>query len=155
DTMNGCNVGVIQGGQHAGFTVKSRYAVRISGKGFGKELNGDTSTQLRVGGLIDVAQTTAAKVGGNREVCEFGSDHDLIKICGRILSNNPQVIYAFEACAGTSGEEGLSWRSSSPGELHPEALTEPCLSLSAHTALAIQESWRSLRNDRAVPPVAS
>src|SRR5262245_31188772 len=26
----------------------------------------------------------------------------------------------------------------SPGELHPEALTEPCLSLSAHTALAIQ-----------------
>src|SRR5262249_28954978 len=31
-----------------------------------------------------------------------------------------------------------SGRSSSPGELHPEALTEPCLSLSAHTALAIQ-----------------
>jgi hypothetical protein len=29
-------------------------------------------------------------------------------------------------------------RSSSPGEFHPEALTEPCLSLSAHTALAIQ-----------------
>src|SRR5262245_35188789 len=33
----------------------------------------------------------------------------------------------------------ISWRSSSPGELHPEALTEPCLSLSAHTALAIQK----------------
>src|SRR5262249_12647250 len=31
-------------------------------------------------------------------------------------------------------------RASSPGDLHPEALTEPCLSLSAHTALAIQES---------------
>jgi hypothetical protein len=30
--------------------------------------------------------------------------------------------------------------SSSPGELHPEALTEPCLSLSAHTALAFRES---------------
>src|SRR5262245_39303198 len=80
DTMNGCNVGMIQGGQHAGFTLKSRYAVRISGKGLGKELDGDTSTQLRVGGLIDVAETTAAKVGGYDEVCEFGSDHDLTKI---------------------------------------------------------------------------
>src|SRR5262249_20264635 len=29
--------------------------------------------------------------------------------------------------------------SSSPGEFHPEALTEPCLSLSTHTALVIHE----------------
>ena len=35
-------------------------------------------------------------------------------------------------------KRNVSGRSSSPGELHPEALTEPCLSLSAHTALAIQ-----------------
>src|SRR5262245_63816750 len=27
----------------------------------------------------------------------------------------------------------------SPGEFHPEALTEPCLSLSTHTALVIHE----------------
>src|SRR5262245_17524685 len=33
----------------------------------------------------------------------------------------------------------LSGRPSSPGELHPEALTEPCLSLSTHTARAIHE----------------
>src|SRR5262249_12804371 len=33
-----------------------------------------------------------------------------------------------------------SWHtSSSPGEFHPEALTEPCLSLSTHTALVIHE----------------
>ena len=94
--MNGCNVGMIQGGEHAGFTLKSRYAVRISGKGLGKELDGDTSTQLRVGGLIDVAKTAAAEMGRNCEVREFGSDHDMAKICGRILSNNPQVIYIFE-----------------------------------------------------------
>src|SRR5262244_1796871 len=31
------------------------------------------------------------------------------------------------------------FRSSSPGEFHPEALTEPCLSLSTHTALVIHE----------------
>jgi hypothetical protein len=36
------------------------------------------------------------------------------------------------------GSTFLSGRSSSPGEVHPKALTEPCLSLSAHTALAIQ-----------------
>ena len=33
---------------------------------------------------------------------------------------------------------GSQWRPSSPGELHPEALTDPCLSLSAHTARAIR-----------------
>src|SRR5262250_160527 len=33
----------------------------------------------------------------------------------------------------------LSGRPSSPGELHPEALTEPCLSLSTHTARVIHE----------------
>src|SRR5262249_51389757 len=37
-----------------------------------------------------------------------------------------------------TNERALSW-SSSPGELHPEALTEPCLSLSTHTALVIHE----------------
>ena len=33
----------------------------------------------------------------------------------------------------------ISGRPSSPGELHPEALTEPCLSLSTHTARVIHE----------------
>ena len=33
----------------------------------------------------------------------------------------------------------ISGRSSSPGEFHPEALTEPCLSLSTHTARVIHE----------------
>src|SRR5262250_1338549 len=33
----------------------------------------------------------------------------------------------------------LSGRPSSPGELHPEALTKPCLSLSTHTARVIHE----------------
>jgi hypothetical protein len=37
------------------------------------------------------------------------------------------------------GNESSSGRSSSPGEFHPEALTEPCLSLSTHTALVIHE----------------
>ena len=31
----------------------------------------------------------------------------------------------------------ISCRPSRPGESHPEALTDPCLSLSAHTARAI------------------
>ena len=33
----------------------------------------------------------------------------------------------------------LSCWPSSPGELHPEALTEPCLSLSTHTARVIHQ----------------
>jgi hypothetical protein len=39
--------------------------------------------------------------------------------------------------ASIEGFMNLRSRSSSPVELHPEALTEPCLSLSTHTARAI------------------
>ena len=35
------------------------------------------------------------------------------------------------------------YRSSRPGEFHPEALTEPCVSLSTHTALACHEPTTS------------
>jgi hypothetical protein len=38
-----------------------------------------------------------------------------------------RTVYAFDPLGQVSG----------PGELHPEALTDPCLSLSAHTARAI------------------
>jgi hypothetical protein len=38
---------------------------------------------------------------------------------------------------GRVGPRNCTARPSSPGESHPEALTDPCLSLSAHTARAI------------------
>jgi hypothetical protein len=29
-------------------------------------------------------------------VCEFGADHDVNEICGRIVSNNPYVTHSFD-----------------------------------------------------------
>ena len=47
----------------------------------------------------------------------------------------------------------LSARPSSPGEFHPEALTEPCLTVSGHTARAIHRELPPPKHERSVPPV--
>jgi hypothetical protein len=44
-----------------------------------------------------------------------------------------QVVAARHLAPEVAGRQGS--RSSSPGEFHPEALTEPCVNLSIHTAL--------------------
>src|SRR5499426_938752 len=48
-----------------------------------------------------------------------------------------QITFSFSALHQSFASRD---RSSSPGELHPEALTEPCLSLSAHTALPFKRA---------------
>jgi hypothetical protein len=42
---------------------------------------------------------------------------------------------------------------SSPGEFHPEALTEPCLTVSGHKARAIHGELPPPCRERSVPPV--
>ena len=49
------------------------------------------------------------------------------------MFSNPR----FRPVDGRVGPGSFTPRPSSPGESHPEALTDPCLSLSAHTARAI------------------
>jgi hypothetical protein len=49
----------------------------------------------------------------------------------------------------------LSGWPSSPGEFHPKALTEPCLSLSTHTARAIHRELPPSAATSSVHPVAS
>jgi hypothetical protein len=51
------------------------------------------------------------------------------------------------------GPAELSPRPSSPGEFHPEALTEPCLTVSGHTARAIHGELPPPGHGRSVPPV--
>ena len=45
--------------------------------------------------------------------------------------------------------------SSRPGDFHPEPLTEPCVSLSTHTARATPVKATAFRRNQPVPPVAS
>ena len=44
---------------------------------------------------------------------------------------------------------------SRPGEFHPEALTEPCVTVSRHTARAILKRAAALRRNLRAPPVSS
>jgi hypothetical protein len=43
-------------------------------------------------------------VGRNREVCEFGSDHGLTKIRGRILSDNSNATHCFDIRGGSQAK---------------------------------------------------
>jgi hypothetical protein len=36
-------------------------------------------------------------MAGDLVMCEFRADHDVMKMCWRILSNNPHVTHLFEA----------------------------------------------------------
>ena len=80
--MNGCDIGMIQGRQHARFTLESRHAFVVVAEGFGKELDGDTPAQLGVGGLIDVAHPARSQMLCDLVVCEFRSDHDVRRSAG-------------------------------------------------------------------------
>ena len=53
------------------------------------------------------------------------------------------LIDAFFNLMDETGASDLFLWSSRPGEFHPEALTEPCVSLSTHTALACHEPTTS------------
>jgi hypothetical protein len=58
----------------------------------------------------------------------------------KMFGSNPRAIsYCTNrnSAEGRVGPRNCTARPSRPGELHPEALTDPCLSLSTHTARAI------------------
>ena len=44
---------------------------------------------------------------GDFVVCQFGANHDVMKICGRILSNTTQVTQVFEAACRSELSRGV------------------------------------------------
>jgi hypothetical protein len=85
--VNRRDVGMIQRGQHTRFAVESRCAFGIMREGFRKEFDRNTAPQLCVGGLIHVAHSPRTQVRCDFVVCELGSDHDILPISGRSLSD--------------------------------------------------------------------
>jgi hypothetical protein len=55
DSVDRCDVWVIHRGENARFTLKTCSTFGIVSESFGQELDGDTTAQLRIGGLIDVS----------------------------------------------------------------------------------------------------
>src|SRR5262245_10311368 len=66
---------MIQRGKNASFPFESRNAIPITSERFGKKLNGHTSTQLRVRGLIHVTHPTRTEVRGDFVVGDSRSNH--------------------------------------------------------------------------------
>jgi len=65
-----------------------------------------------------------------------------------------QSIEPSDQIMGHQGVIPLAWPSR-PGESHPEPLTEPCLTVSSHTARATHWRLTTFRLNRSVPPVSS
>src|SRR5262245_15712312 len=93
---------MIQRRQHAGFALESCYAFAVVTEGFRKKLDGNTAAQLRVNGLIHLSHAARTQMARDLVMCELGSDHDVVEMCGRILSNHPQATHAFEFKEGKS-----------------------------------------------------
>ena len=55
------NVGMVQRREHLGFTLEARYALGISGKGVGKDFDGDGATELGVARAIDLTHAASAE----------------------------------------------------------------------------------------------
>ena len=52
---------MIQRGQGPGFTVEAGQSLRIRGDRLGEDLDGDLSSEIRVGRLIDLAHATGSE----------------------------------------------------------------------------------------------
>ena len=76
---------MIQSRRHAGLALEPRQAIGVTREGFRKKFNGDTPTELGVGGLIDVAPAPRTQVARDLVVCEVSTNHGVTEICGRIL----------------------------------------------------------------------
>ena len=55
DAVDGCDIGVVERGQHLGFARESRHAAGILGEGFGNHFDGHVAAQLGIGGAIHLA----------------------------------------------------------------------------------------------------
>jgi hypothetical protein len=59
--VNGEDVGMVDGAQHAGFVLEALQAVGIAGKGFGQDLDRDVAGQTGVACSIDFSHTARAQ----------------------------------------------------------------------------------------------
>ena len=74
-SVNGCDVWMIQRRQRLRLTLEARYALRIVGKRVRKEFQSNAPPKLCVVGLIDVAHPTRSQMFGDVVVRESPSDH--------------------------------------------------------------------------------
>ena len=74
DAVDGGDAGVVETGEHLRFPLEPGEAIWVGREGVGKNLQGDLTPELRVGGLIDLSHPPLADEGGDVVVPEAGTD---------------------------------------------------------------------------------
>jgi hypothetical protein len=64
-SVDGADVGVVEGGEDLGFASEAGETVGIGGEGFGEELDGDLAAEFGIGGAPDFAHAALAEFGGD------------------------------------------------------------------------------------------
>jgi hypothetical protein len=70
DPVDGCDVRMIQRGQHLRFALEAGEAVGIGSESVGKDFDGDFASELGVGGAPDLAHAPFAELRDDSEVCD-------------------------------------------------------------------------------------
>src|SRR5262249_29499950 len=102
--------------QHTRLALESRHAVVVATEGFGKKFDGNTAAEFRIGGLIHISHATRNQMARDLVVGEFGSNHDLIKICGQILSNDRKSLTYLRLAQERVRGRLYSWRETAISE---------------------------------------
>src|SRR5262249_17408822 len=74
-TVDMRNVGMIQRRKHLRFARKTRHSIRVVGKVFGQDLDGDVASELGVVGAIHFTHTTFAELRGDAVMRDSCVDH--------------------------------------------------------------------------------
>ncbi len=65
---------MIERGEHLCFTLESRHAIGVPGKGFGQDFQRHVAAELGVSGAVDLAHSTCADRGGDPIVGKRAAD---------------------------------------------------------------------------------
>jgi len=104
--------------------------------------------------VLHAVTAATGAVGGCRSESAYETNG---RGCGRSVGNAGQIHEPTRwnrLLTENATAQQARIRPSSPGEFHPEALTEPCLTVSGHTARAIHGELPPSCRERSVPPVA-
>ena len=75
ETVDGGDMGMVQGGQRLGFAFKAREALRIAAEACRQHLDRDFVAELGVGGAVHLTHAAFAELGGDPVVGERVADH--------------------------------------------------------------------------------
>src|SRR5262245_32739243 len=135
-SVNDCNVRMIQGSQHAGFALKPRNTFAVAAELFWEEFYCNTSAQLQICGTIYLSHATRSEMFSNVVVRQLFSGH---------LQRIRQASYL-----KSSARSGLLGGEDNPCE-HPWRATSHRNVSPTRNAIRCERSQTRSRNSKRIP----